>query len=131
MSKPIRGVEINTTADKNTSLDAVFDTGSFYTIIREDCLPSGTVIERYKHEKKFGMARRGAKIRITGAVHLEIKVEKHWIDGDVLVAPSLSSAMLIGAGLMQMWDISIKNKNGHTIIHIGRDMNDPDIQTVL
>ncbi len=39
--------------------------------------------------------------------------------------------MLIGAGLMQMWDISIRNKNGHTKIHVGHDMNDPDIQTVL
>ena len=26
---------------------------------------------------------------------------------------------------------TIKNDNGHTTAHIGHDMNDPDIQTVL
>ena len=57
MSKPIREVEIKAATGSKGSVDAVVDSGSFYSIIR--------------------------------------------------------------------------NKNGHTTVHVGRDMSDPDVQTVL
>ena len=131
MSKPIRDVDIVTANGKKASVSAVLDTGSFYTIIREDCLPRGAAVEKLKVKEKFGTARRGGgKLVATGVVYLKMRLEGHWINGEVRVSPMLGSDMLIGAGLMQTWDITIKNRNGSTTIHIGHDMNDPDIQAV-
>lgn len=130
MSKPIREVEIKTAEGKKAAVDAVLDSGSFYSVIREDCLPRGVNVLKLKHRKMFGTARRGGKLPVTAQIVLDIRLEGRWIEGEFLVSPSLGSDMLIGAGLMQMWDISIKNKNGHTKILVGRDMNDPDIQAV-
>jgi len=127
----MRDVEIETADGKTSGVHAVLDTGSFYTIIREDCLPERALVSKFKKREIFGTARRGGKLAATGFIPLKICVEGHWISGEVRVAPELGSEMLIGAGLMQMWDITIKNKNGHTTIHVGRDMQDPDIQTVL
>ncbi len=131
MSKPIYKLDVLTADGRKGHVTAVFDTGSFYTIIREDCLPKGSHVEQFKKNEVFGTARRGAKLVTTGVIHLKIKIGGHWISGEARVAPELGSEMLVGAGLMQMWDISVKNKNGHTSVHVGRDMNDPDIQTVL
>lgn len=39
MSKPIYSIEIITADAKKRAVNTVFDTGSFYTIIREDCIP--------------------------------------------------------------------------------------------
>lgn len=131
MSKPIVKMDIETTDARKASVHAVVDTGSFYTIIRESCLPRGARIEKFKKNEVFGTARRGAELVIVGVLHLKMRVNGHWISGEARVAPDLGSEMLVGAGLMQMWDISVHNKNGHTTLHVGRDMNDPDIQTVL
>ena len=132
MSKPIRDVDIVTANGKKSSVSAVLDTGSFYTIIREDCLPRGAVTEKLKVKVKVETAkRRGGKLVATAVVYLKMRVEGHWISDEAKVAADLGSEMLIGAKTMQAWDISVKNKNGHTQIHVGHDMNDPDIQTVL
>ena len=131
MSKPTRDVEIETADGKKAGVHAVLDTGSFYTIVREDCLPKGALVSKFKKKEIFGTARRGGKLSSIGFIPIKICLEGHWISGEARVAPELGSEMLIGAGLMQMWDISIKNKNGHTRIIVGRDMQDPDIQTVL
>lgn len=131
MSKPILDVTVRTLDGRKAQLDAVLDTGSFYTIIREDSLPKGARYMSGRRRKMFGTARRGGKLSVAGTVHVEIRVEGRWIDGEAFVAPDLGSAMLIGAGMMQMWDISVRNRNGHTKVHVGRDMNDPHIQTVL
>ena len=131
MSKPIRDVLICTADGRKANVRAVFDTGSFYTIIRQDKLPRRAQFERLAKIETFGTAKRGARISMMGIVHIKIKTEGRWINGEAYVAPQLGSEMLIGAGLMQMWDISIRNKNGHTAILIGRDMTDPDIQTIL
>jgi len=97
MSKPIREVQIKAATGSKGSVDAVVDSGSFYTIIREDRIPP----------------------------------EGRWIRDEALVSPHLGSDMLIGAKTMQAWDITIKNKNGHTTVHVGRDMSDADVQTAL
>jgi len=132
VSKPIRDVDIETANGKKTCVSAVLDSGSFYTIIRQDCLPRGAVVETLKVKQKFGTAkRRGGKLVVTAVVYLKMRVEGRWISDEAKVAPDLGSEMLIGAKTMQAWDITIKNKNGRTTIHVGHDMNDPDIQTVL
>jgi hypothetical protein len=38
--------------------------------------------------------------------------------------------MLIGAEMMQAWDICVRNVNGHTEVVMGRDLRDPDVQEV-
>ena len=114
-----------------TNLTALFDTGSFHSLVREDKLPAGVIVTRLKTPKFFGTADVKGKIPATGVVDVEIHVENHDIFINAFVVPSLSADLIIGAGAMQMWDITIKNDNGHTSIHIGHDMNDPDIQTVL
>lgn len=132
MSKPVRDVDIVTANGKKSLVSAVLDTGSFYSIIREDCLPHGAVGEKLKVKEKFGTAkRRGGKLVVTAVVNLKMRVEGHWISDEVKVAADLVSEMLIGAKTMQSWDITIKNRNGSSTIHIGHDLNDPDIQTVL
>lgn len=130
MSKPICKIEIRTVTGKRANVNAVLDTGSFYTIVRESCLPQKAQVTHTKKEF-FETARRGSKLEVTGSIVLKMKIATHWVRGEALVAPNLGAEMLIGAGLMQMWDISIRNLNGHTSIRVGRDMNDPEIQTVL
>ncbi|MBI4669988.1 MAG: hypothetical protein HY747_12565 [Elusimicrobia bacterium] len=131
MSKPIRDIVIATADGRRANVHAVFDTGSFYSIIRQDKLPLGSKFEKLAKKEVFGTAKRGAKIAMIGITHLKVNIEGHWINGETYIAPQLGSEMLIGAGLMQMWDISIRNKNGRTVINVGRDMDDPDIQTIL
>lgn len=112
-------------------MEAVFDTGSFYTIIRENCIPEGTLILRPTKERFLGTAKQGSKIAITGSVHLEIDVNGRPIEGEAFVCPDMTSELIIGAGIMQMWNITTRNVNGQTAIDVGRDRNDPHIQTVL
>ena len=52
------------------------------------------------------------------------------IEGSAHVSPDLSQEMLVGAGTMQMWDLSIINRNGKTEISVARDMHDPQITEV-
>ena len=52
MTKPVLEIEITTAEGKSGTVNAVFDTGSFYTLLREDAafeghlLRSGTVTFR-------------------------------------------------------------------------------------
>jgi len=52
------------------------------------------------------------------------------IESQALVSPDLSQEMIIGAGTMQEWDITIRNQNGHTEVVVGKDLRDPDVQEV-
>lgn len=131
MSKPVRQSVITTMEGLKGEVSALFDTGSFLSLIREDKLPEGTLVLRLKEPKMFGTADTGGQFTATSAVELEVHVENHDIFVPAFVAPNLSAEMIIGAGVMQMWDITIKNDNGQTTIHIGRDVNDPDTQSVL
>ncbi len=131
MSKPVQKVVVTTFEGRKTDAEAVFDSGSFYTLVREDCLPEGSLIIRPGQSRYLGTEKEGSKISITGSVHLEIEIRGRQIEGEAYVSPDLSAQLLIGAGLMQMWDITIKNSNGSTTVEIGRDRNDPHIQTVL
>jgi len=52
------------------------------------------------------------------------------INDIVLISPGLSQEMLVGAGTMQKWDISILNRDGKSALSVGRDMRDPQITEV-
>ncbi len=67
VSKPIREVEIRTAEGITASVDAVLDSGSFYSVRRES-YPSGVNVLKLKHRKMFGTARKGGKLPVTAPV---------------------------------------------------------------
>ena len=130
MSKPVLDIKIGKKEGKKCVVAALIDSGSFYTLIREDCLPADVRVDKYKTAEKLGMAGKGGHLRAIGETVLIMNINGHPISDEVRIAPDLKREFILGAGTMQKWDISIKNKNGHTQIIVGHDMNDPDIQAV-
>ena len=130
MSKPVLDIAITTLDGRSRKIPAVLDTGSFYSLIRQDLLPSGTDLLRYPSRRIFRTAARGGKLGTIGATELIITICGKKILANVLVSSNLAREMIIGAGTMQMWDISIKNRNGKTRVIVGRDMRDPEITEV-
>jgi len=127
--KPIFPVTVFSLNKTSADLKAVFDSGSFYTIIRADKLPVNTQV--INQEISFGTANKKASLKVRGQTILVIKIGEKMVQGEVLVSDELGSDMLIGAGLMQTWDISILNTNGKTKINVTHDMRDPEINEVV
>ena len=130
MSKPILKVTITNTGGRSASIPAVFDTGSFYTLIRQDRLPAGTSLLRYRVPEILRAAAKGSRLRVIGETGLIITIGRKKIRDTALVTPDLAREMILGAGTMQKWDISVHNRNGKTRIAVGRDMSDPEITEV-
>ncbi len=130
MSKPILDVVIKTLDDKTAQVRAVFDTGAHPTIIREDRLPPGTVVLRATTLRPLRTAAQGGRLDIAGGTILVMTIGDRMIEDEALVSPNLAQEMLVGAGTMQKWDITIRTVNGHTSVEVGRDLRDPDIQEV-
>lgn len=130
MTKPVVQVELRTFDGKSGRARAVVDTGAYRSLIREDCLPLGATVVPSAPPRELKTAAQGGKLRVVGVVVLSIEVGDRMIEGEVLVSPDLSQEMLIGAEMMQAWDISVRNANGHTEVHVGRDLRDPDVQEV-
>lgn len=130
MSKPIQDVEIMTRDEKAGKATALFDTGSFFSIVRADKVPEGAIIIPFSTAQKFKTASQAGTLKVTGEIPLVITMGNKIIEDSVLVSPDLGREMLIGAKTMQAWDISIVNTNGHTEIRVGRDMRDPEITEV-
>lgn len=127
--KPILSVNVYSLNQTVKNVNAVFDTGSYYSIIRADQLPAHTLI--IPQEKTFGTANKKAKLKIIGVTVLIIGIGTKMIQTEVLVSNELGSDMLIGAQAMQSWDISIRNTNGKTTIFVKHDMRDPEINEVV
>ena len=130
MSKPVQEIPIRTFDGKAGRVLALFDTGSYLTLIRQDCVPAGATITKYKKLETLGTAKKTGKLKIVACMNLVLDVNGHPIRDEVLITPDLKREFILGAKTMQGWDITIKNKNGHTTIHVGRDLNDPDVQAV-
>ena len=130
MSKPIAEVLITTQDELIAKARAVFDTGSFFTILRQDKLPAGAAVVWKRIPREFSTAASGGKLRATAELVMAITIGEKTIEDSVLVSPDLAQEMLIGAGTMQKWDITIQNKNGETAIIVGRDLSDPDITEI-
>ena len=127
--KPVFPITVTSLNKTSIKLNAVFDTGSYYTIIRADKLPVDTAI--LKQELSFGTANKNARLSIIGKTFLVFQIGSKMIEAGVLVSPDLGSDILIGAQTMQSWDISIMNVKGKTKIRIAHDMRDPDINEVV
>jgi hypothetical protein len=131
MSRPMQEIKITTADEKSATVRAVFDSGSFYTIVREDKVPGGGNVGRLKKPRTFRAAAKGASLSATGEVYLVLTIGDRQVDDVALVSPQLSQEMLIGAGTMQKWDISIVTRKGRTDVAVGRDMRDPDLNEVV
>ncbi len=130
MTKPILDVTITTHDEKEANVKAVFDTGSFYTILREDCLPQGGAAFRFESPRQLPTAGRTGGVNITGQTIIIITIGEKMILTRTYISPDLRREMLIGAETMQSWDITIENTNGKTQIRVGHDMRDPEITEV-
>lgn len=130
MSKPLLAVELTTADDRTSRAKAVFDSGSFYTVVRESVLPHGAPFARYRRPLELGTARRGAVLEMVGETILRIRIGRKVIRSAAYVARELSKEMLIGAETMQAWDISIVNRRGKTDVVVGRDMRDPEVTEI-
>jgi hypothetical protein len=130
VAKPILEIKITTADGKSESVKAVFDSGSFYTILREDKVPAGASVIRRAQPRVFRMAAKGSSFFATGELPLVLAIGDRQVDDVALVSSDLHQEMLIGAGTMQKWDISIVTRGGRTEVAVGRDMRDPDIVAV-
>lgn len=131
MSKPILDVIIKTIDKKKKKITALFDAGSFYTIVRADSLPSSSrAVFYYKKSEKLGTAQKQGKVTIIGETSLIITIGEKMIKTHALISKDLSREMIIGTETMQVWDITIKNHRGKPQIIVGHDMRDPDITEV-
>lgn len=131
MSKPIIDIELRTIDGKTAKAKAVVDTGSYYTIIREDKLPTGAQRIKYLKPQVFATAEKKGQLHIKAVTELILVINAHPVMDSVLISSDLKAEFILGAKTMQAWDITVKNRNGKTTVVVGRDMNDPEIQTVL
>lgn len=126
--KPVIPIKIISLNNTSKDINAVFDTGSFYNILRSDMLPAETMVIPYN--QSFRTANKKSSLSITGITNLIIQINDKMIRAEVLISSDLGSEMLLGAGTMQTWDISILNTNGKTKIKVEHDMRDPEITEV-
>ena len=133
MSKPIHNIAIETMEKKVNKVNTLFDTSSFYTIVREDVLPETKFVHWYPVSEEFKTvpSTREGKLQIKGVTRLMIEYDnRRIVEGDILISSELNREMIIGAKTMQAWDIGINSKNGHTVVTFGKDMRDPEITEV-
>ena len=131
MSKPIIDIKLKTLEGMTGKVKAVVDTGSYFTIIRKDKLPEGIQTIKYLKPQVFGTAEKKGKLHIKAITEMILIIEGHPVMESVLISSDLKTEFILGAKTMQAWDITVKNRNGKTTVLVGRDMNDPEIQTVL
>ena len=131
MSKPVRQVTITTLDEKTGTANAVFDTGSFYSILRADKVPVGAAVLERKKPLILKAAAKDTRPTVTADVTLIVRLGDKEIVDMVSVSPDLSQEMLVGAGTMQKWDINVLNRNGRTEVDIGTDRRDPEVNEVV
>lgn len=130
VSKPVQRVELETVDGRTAWVKALFDSGAFYSVIRENSLPPGAQILAYSRPRVLGTAAVQGQLTVTGVTELGIRIGEREIEDSVLVSPDLKRELLVGAKTMQAWDITIGNRQGHTEVHVGRDRRDPEITEV-
>ena len=75
MSKPIRTIKVKTMDGKKTVVEALINTGSFYTIIRQDRVPSGAKVISYSKPEKLGTAKKSGQVRVVASAEMIIEIE--------------------------------------------------------
>jgi hypothetical protein len=131
MSKPHLDVILTTADGKTSTANAVFDTGSYYSLLRGDKVPPGAIVTKQIPPQTFGTAAKGGQFSTTGVLPVILGIGDSEIDDVVLVAPELSVELIVGAGTMQKWDISVVTRNGRTEVLVGRDRRDPALTAVV
>jgi hypothetical protein len=131
MNRPVLEILLTTPDQATSTVKAVFDTGSFYSILREDKVPPGGLVHRRKTPRIFRTAAQGKQFQAQGELPVVLTIGDRMVDDVVFVSSDLAQEMLVGAGTMQKWDISIVTRSGRTEVVVGRDMRDPDINDVV
>src|SRR3989304_2512662 len=96
MSKPIKKIIITTVDEKSAEINAVFDSGSYWTIIREDKIPAGAAILKKTNPESFRTAAPGGKVEISGYIELIMQIGDKMIQDSAHISPNLFSDMLLG-----------------------------------
>ena len=130
MTKPVVDIEVQSIEGGRAKVRAVFDTGSHFSIVQAAKLPLGAQVLEYPRAQTLKTAAQGGKLRILGRTVLILRVGAKRVSDEVLVSSDLSQEMLVGAGTMQKWDISVRNSGGRTRVTVGRDLDDPDVTEV-
>lgn len=130
MSKPVMNVMVRSMLGGRAKVRAVFDTGSHFSIIQKSKLPARTTVLGYARPERLKTAARGGRLEIIGTTVLYIQIGKRVVRHEALISPDLSQEMVIGAGTMQEWDISVRNGGGRTRVTVGRDVRDPEVTEV-
>lgn len=130
VSKPVLDVHVATPDGRSVATKALVDSGSFYTIVREDVLPTGAGFFRFEAPRPMNTAGKEGSVQATGVTVLVVSIGGKRIQCSALVSPDLRRELILGAEAMQGWDITIRNRNGHTEVLVGRDMDDPELTEV-
>ncbi|MBI3271233.1 MAG: hypothetical protein HYZ53_19675 [Planctomycetes bacterium] len=130
MGKPILPVTVQDVEGHTARVLALFDTGSHPTLLRQSCLPPDARLLTYAKPREFRTPGVSGNLSVVAVTHLVVTVGERMVEDDVLISPDLRQEMIVGAGTMQKWDISIRNANGDTSVVVGRDLRDPDVTEV-
>ena len=130
MSKPIVEAVLSTPDGARVTVQALVDSGSFYTIVRESMLPPQAARFPVRVPMRLGTAGRDGTLQVVSETILEVTLCGKTIRIPAFLSPDLRREMLIGAGAMQDWEIAIANDNGRTRVVVGRDVNDPEVTEV-
>ena len=80
MSKPIQNVEIMTRDAKAGKAVALFDSGSFYSIVRANHVPEGAMIIPFAVPQEFKTAAQEGTLRVTGEIPLVITIGQKMVE---------------------------------------------------
>ena len=97
-------------------LEALFDTGATYSLIREDIAERLATLEPLKPPIEAKMATEENRLVVEKRVILDFYIDGHRYSDEFLVVPELRREAIIGVGTMQKWHIIVDALNKQVII---------------
>jgi hypothetical protein len=91
----------------DATLMSLFDTGSTYSLIRQDEAEVLGNFEDLPNPKQFETASSGHYVHVTQAIRLDFTLNDIVLSDEFLVVPSLSEQVILGATTMQKWRIKL------------------------
>jgi predicted aspartyl protease len=91
----------------DATLISLFDTGSTYSLIREDEAELLGRFEELPNPKEFETASAGHFVKVTQRVSLDFTIDDIVLSDEFLVVPTLSEQAIIGVTTMQKWRIKL------------------------
>ena len=97
-------------------LEALFDTGATYSLIREDIAEGLEILLPLKPPIEAKMATEENRLVVEKVVRLDFYIDGHRYSDEFLVVPELRREAIIGVGTMQKWHIVVDALNKRVII---------------